>query len=211
MEGEAPITNKLWQSREVILDILEDRGYQLEKNDHTSLEEFIKHFEGPDERETRENIKIVRSMIRKKSSRRIIVFWIKEKFGGADVTGICNEMSDKDVKRAIVVTDLGATPQVKPTLRMLRSQGIYIDIYTLQESQINIMKHSYVPKHKVCSKKEKEKIMKLYAVTPDKLPHIKPTDVVVRHFGAKKGQLFKITRPSETMPGYETISYRLVS
>jgi len=42
------------------------------------------------------------------------------------------------------------------------------------------------------------------------MPEIKFYDPAIKHLGATKGQLVKITRDSETQPGYKSITYRVV-
>ena len=65
-----------------------------------------------------------------------------------------------------------------------------------------------VPKHEILSKKEHEEVLKTYGITPDKLPKILENDSVVQVIKAKKGDIIKITRRSQTAG--EAIYYRLV-
>ncbi len=72
-----------------------------------------------------------------------------------------------------------------------------------------LLNHHLVPKHEILSKKEGEKILEKYGVTPEKLPAIKENDPVAKAIEAKEGQILKITRESPTAG--KTHYYRLVS
>ena len=141
----------------------------------------------------------------------IIVIWLKDFKLGANVRNVYMDyMEDDGYKRAIVVVDGGIIYHATNAIKTLRSQKIYIDVYTLAETQFNIMKHRWVPLHEICSPKVKKDVMKKYAVNKDQLPHVKLFDPVVRHLGAVKGDLIRITRDSETQKGSKAISYRMV-
>jgi DNA-directed RNA polymerase subunit H len=71
-----------------------------------------------------------------------------------------------------------------------------------------ILDHEMVPKHEVLSKKETEEVLANYGITPDKMPKISENDPVVQVIKAKKGDILKITRRSQTAG--EAVYYRLV-
>lgn len=63
---------------------------------------------------------------------------------------------------------------------------------------IDIMKHSLVPKHSILSEKELEELLKKYEITTRQLPKIYITDPCIKIIGAKAGDVVKIERKSPT-------------
>lgn len=74
--------------------------------------------------------------------------------------------------------------------------------------EIDITKHSLVPKHELLSVKEKEELLKKYGINLRQLPRILENDAIVKFLNAKTGDVIKITRNSETAG--ETVYYRVV-
>lgn len=196
----------LWKSRFTILEILKDRGYDIPQSDNLSFEEFKGWAGNDDEKAIKDALKITYY----KKEDKITVYWPVETNLGTNVKTIYNEMVDTDTKKVIIIVNTKVTPQSKKFIKDISRVGYTIDIYTLLETQFNITKHRLVPEHILCTFAEKKKVMTDYSVTAAQLPQIRIYDPMVRHLGAKKGQLIKIIRDSETQPGYPSISYRIV-
>ena len=71
-----------------------------------------------------------------------------------------------------------------------------------------ILEHELVPNHEILEKEQAQAILKLYGITADQLPKIKETDAAAKAIGAKRGNILKITRKSQTAG--ESIYYRTV-
>ena len=56
---------------------------------------------------------------------------------------------------------------------------------TEKETEINVFDHRLVPKHRILSDEEKEKLLKEYGVKTKQLPRIVSNDPVVKALGAK--------------------------
>ena len=192
----------LWKSRQTMLEVLRDRGYSTDGYPELTLQEFTEWVGDDSESSVKEAMTITIDDI--------IVLWsIKDKLG-VNIQSIYSQMEKENIKKAIVVVDVSVTDNAKKVISSLRIKKVYIHVYTLTEAQFNIMKHRLVPKHEVCAPKEKKQVMKAYSVNASQLPGILSSDPVIRHLGAIKGQLIRITRNSETQPGNPTITYRLV-
>lgn len=74
--------------------------------------------------------------------------------------------------------------------------------------KFDILQHSNVPKHEILSDSEIEDIFAEVEYEIKQLPKIKSDDPVVKAIGAKKGDILKITRESQTAGTF--ITYRLV-
>lgn len=67
-----------------------------------------------------------------------------------------------------------------------------------KEKEINIQKHSLVPKHVILKQEDVDKLLKKYNITLGQLPKISIKDPMVKLLDAKDGEVIKITRKSET-------------
>jgi len=89
-----------------------------------------------------------------------------------------------------------------------KSTGVKIEVFFHNELRINITKHMDVPRHILLTKDEIEELKKVRDVTISQLARIITTDPVARYYAAKKGDVFKIIRPS--LSAGQAIVYRLV-
>lgn len=64
-----------------------------------------------------------------------------------------------------------------------------IELFCVKELQYNITKHRLVPKHELYKKDDMKKHI-------DSLPVLMKTDVVVRYYDFKRGDIIEITRPN---------------
>ena len=140
----------------------------------------------------------------------IKIYWPVASKLGTNIREICKDMEEHDITRAIIIIDVSVTPATKGILRNLRKEGIYIDVYNINEAQFNMMKHVLVPKHEICSDDQKKKVLTTYSLTKDMVPRILISDPAVRDLGALHDDLIKITRRSHTLKGCESISYCIV-
>ena len=199
---------RLWKSRENILLILRLRNYEVKKSDDMTIEQFV---EWADEMGFCDKIQDMTLSYSKKDGQRIKVYWPSEpKLGGSEYRTISSDMESENLRHAIIVIRDSVTPHAQTTLRYLISQKIYINVFKMDELQINIFIHEKVPEHTVCTSAEKKALMSCYKIVPSQIPKLRLTDPVVRRLGAIRGELIQIKEESDTMPGYYVLSYRLV-
>lgn len=86
----------------------------------------------------------------------------------------------------------------------------HIQIFTYNELSFNIIDHVLVPKHELITNEEDiEDIIDGYRLQSKwRLPHVKESDPISKYYNAKRGSLFKITKPSVTAGAYT--KYRIV-
>lgn len=68
--------------------------------------------------------------------------------------------------------------------------------------------HALVPKHELIPEEHKNEILLQLGATVDKLPKIHRTDPIIEEMGAKRGDLIRIVRHSQTAGS--SIYYRVV-
>lgn len=71
-----------------------------------------------------------------------------------------------------------------------------------------ILEHELVPQHEILKKAEAKKLLDTLGVNATQLPKIKVDDPVVTAIKAKKGDVLRITRRSQTAG--ESVYYRAV-
>ncbi len=64
--------------------------------------------------------------------------------------------------------------------------------------EFDITKHILVPEHRIISKIEVEKLLKVYNISLHQLPLIKEKDPVVQAIGGKTGDVIRIIRDGPT-------------
>jgi DNA-directed RNA polymerase subunit H len=68
--------------------------------------------------------------------------------------------------------------------------------------------HQLVPKHEVLTQDERKEVLEMFGVDKEKLPKMLDSDPVSKEIGAKKGDVIRIIRKSETAG--ENVYYRVV-
>ncbi|MEK6934379.1 MAG: DNA-directed RNA polymerase subunit H [Nanoarchaeota archaeon] len=76
------------------------------------------------------------------------------------------------------------------------------------KEKIDITTHNLVPKHRLLSKEDKEKILKKFNISNNQLPKISRKDPAIRGLDAKQYDVIKIIRNSQT--ANKSIYYRIV-
>jgi len=79
----------------------------------------------------------------------------------------------------------------------------------VKKKTINIEKHNLMPKHTVCSDKEKNQILEKYNATIQDLPKITQNDASLMSMKVKVGDLIKIERDDPVTK--KTVFYRVVT
>lgn len=77
-----------------------------------------------------------------------------------------------------------------------------------KKKSIHIEKHILIPKHSLCSEKEKQAILAKYKATPNEMPIIFMRDPAIANLKVKVGDLIKIER-QDPLSG-KSFFYRVV-
>mmetsp|Transcript_40903 Transcript_40903/g.36095 ORF Transcript_40903/g.36095 Transcript_40903/m.36095 type:complete len:212 (+) Transcript_40903:41-676(+) len=194
---------KAWKTCQ---QMLSDRGYNVTEEDlmssFDSFKEDYKH------NPNRRNFKIYATKRDDDSNAIIVFFPDDDKLGVPTIKEVCNTMKDNDVTKGIIVCKNDITAFARRALEKVRG-SCHIETFKQSELMINITKHKLVPRHEILTMFEKNKLMARYKLNAEsQLPRIQKLDPVARYFGAEKGQIFKITRQSETAGRY--VTYRIV-
>jgi len=203
---------RLWLSRENILNTPLIQQYDIKESDHMTFDQFLEWAEEEGFYEKIQEMTFSCRTSGKENVKRIKVYWPAEpKLGGSEYRVISADMESENLKNAVIIIKDSVTPHAQSTLRYLSSQKIFITIFKMDDLQLDIFKHTKVPKHTVCSSSFKKHLKQVYNVSDAQLPKIKSTDAAIKRLGAVRGNLIQIDEESDTMPGYFIPTFRVVS
>lgn len=106
----------------------------------------------------------------------------------------------------LTVLRVDITPFAKQAVQEM-SDAFRIEHFKEAELLVDITQHTLVPEHQVLTSNEKIELLKRYRLKDTQLPRIQPNDPVARYLGMRRGQVVRITRPSETAGRY--VTYRV--
>ncbi|KAJ3432030.1 hypothetical protein M0813_00198 [Anaeramoeba flamelloides] len=195
---------KLYQINRTILQMLRDRKYIVSKE---QLEMKFPEFREQNNDLSRTSLELLATKIDDPSIQILVFFPEDEKVSVEMIRSYVEKMKGESVARAILILQRSLSHYSKKFITKLAPE-IIIETFFEFELLVNITEHQLVPKHEVLSEEESKVLLKRYRVKPTQLPRIKVTDPVARYLGLRRGQIVKITRPSETAGRY--VCYRFV-
>ena len=128
------------------------------------------------------------------------------KVGVNTIRQYIKEMQQNKVNCAIIIVKEEVTSFAKAVFQ--EAKPLVIEHFRENELLVDKLSHVLVPKHELLCEEEKNELCKLYKIKEYNLPKILLNDPITRYFGGKKGQVFKITRPSESSGEY--VIYRVI-
>lgn len=197
MTSTSETIQKIYKSRNNLIDILQERNFNVSDYNEFSINEI--------------NIMITNNQLdllleNTSNSQKIFVkYYLGKSLRPNNINDIVEDifnletiLSKNDELLIIVKDDINDS--IKSTLvQIWNEHKIYVSIISIKRLQFNILKHTLVPKHSVLTDDEKIAIKQEYNITNDsKFPEISRFDPVATTIGLKPEQLCEITRPSKT-------------
>ncbi|KAK7044138.1 DNA-directed RNA polymerases II 24 kDa polypeptide (RNA polymerase II subunit 5) [Paramarasmius palmivorus] len=198
---------KLWKVSRTIHELVRDRGFQVSDEEinldlHTFRETYANSMGVVD----RSQLNFY-TYSRADSSDQIFVFFSDEKSVGVKTMRKMLEiLEQKSIQRGIIVFPGNMTPSARKVIVAMANQ-YRLEEFSESDLLVNITHHTLVPRHEVLSPEEKKVLLAKYRLKDTQLPRIQLADPVARYYGLRRGQVVKITRPSETSGRYA--SYRI--
>ena len=200
----------IFKSRATILDLLEERGYDVSDYNNRSfgevqnmysdkqLDMLIEHktdkviIEDDDVKEERPKKLLIKYHLQGKIRINQIYEYID------DIYHI-EEILDKKDDFIIIVKDKPNDTLLKLINTIWNVDGLYFTIYNLNNYLYNILEHDLVPKHRILSLEEQQAIKKKYNIKNNsEFPEISRFDPVAEAIGLRPNQLCEIIRKSPT-------------
>lgn len=206
---------RLFRITNTVRKMCHDRDYQvsapIEYEYDDWVQEFTKRAEGHS-LPTRDKLTFI---FRHKHAETgdIYVFFAEETrkgLGSDEIKKFNKKMTEANVFHAIIVFANAVVPQVRDFIIKAKQATPPYNFELFNENELiaNITEHSLVPHHRILNDEEKAALLVRYKLTEVQLPRVQAADPISRYYGAQVGQVFKITRRSETAGSY--ITYRIV-
>jgi|TARA_Y100000816_G_scaffold82740_1_gene56673 DNA-directed RNA polymerase subunit H (RpoH/RPB5) len=203
--------SKIYKSRKIILEILEERGFDVSDHEGFSTNHIHTLFinkqldmllENP---ETKQKIYVKYNLAKNGGFGKLKPQDIQDFIDDAyDVEELLSEGDE-----FIIVTKDNFNDTIKKLMKTIfDNRNIYFNVYNMHLYLYNLLEHDLVPKHEICTDEEKKEITKKYKIMSDnQFPEISRFDPVAQVIGLRPGQLCRITRSSST--AIQTTYYRL--
>jgi DNA-directed RNA polymerase subunit H (RpoH/RPB5) len=198
----------LIRSRTTILDILEDRGYNVDPYRNISPDQILTLAEG--------NSRALDIIVSKKPdsaapcARAVVVYQLQDRIRlklGTFVRDIYEIPPDNsgsnDVSRAddliVILNEPYNDVFDKTSLQMWQSQKARMTFFHIKQVVVHLGRHELVPPHRKLSVDEAKELMAgLYVNQKSQFPLIKHHDIQSRILGLVPGDFVEILRPSPT-------------
>ena len=189
------LVSKIYKSRNIILDLLKKRGFDTNDYEGFSINEvhIMNTNKQLDLLLTNPNTDrkvYVNYRHTKKISPGIIHEMVDDLFN-------VEEILDKNDELIIITKDKANDTTIKLLKHLYDTEGIFINVYNIDNYLFNILNHTLVHPHRVLNKSEEKEIFRKYNLTKrDEIPEISRFDPVAIAIGLRPNELCEITRPS---------------
>ena len=185
------------ESRKNILEILEERGFDITNYKGSSISEVHTMLQNNQldmlvKTEDESKNAYVKYHLGKTLRATNIYEYVEDLFN------IDNILQKKD--DLVIIARDNANDSMQKLLRQIWiDDKIFITVIGLKSLQFNIMKHTLVPPHRVMTNEEKDEIFEKYNITNEsQIPDISRFSPPALAIGIRPGELCEIMRPSKT-------------
>ena len=205
------LINKLFTSRSIIINMIKQRGFNTGKYENYSIKE-IDSMLGGTPAKISSDVNPLDIYLDNKDKKIMVKFIVNQKLRINNLTNlvediITTQLAENDT--LIIITHDKITNEIFDEFleTIYQKHNIFIQIFWIETLMVDITKHKLVPNHLIIQTEEKEALLEKYnLVSFSQLPIIMKNDPVAKYYGGKRGDVFKINRPSETAGEY--ITYR---
>jgi DNA-directed RNA polymerase subunit H (RpoH/RPB5) len=227
MSSPVLIYNMVNNSRVHILEMLEDRGYDISQYKNYNSQEMLimltEHLNS--KMDVRSEVGPLDILVSKvvagdKVEKTFIKYKLDDKFKKTEgLIKQINEIYDSEligkndtlivinVARVILKPGIKDKPDEDFSRQMFVTKGYFIQLFGLENFIFNVSRHELVPKHSIMTKSETDEMMKKYNIKNiHNLPTIKMEDAQAKYIGLRPRQVCRIHKTNITSG--ETLFYR---
>lgn len=197
------LITKIFKSRKIILEQLENRGYDVGKYTNFSIHEL--HV-------LNQNKQLDMYLEGENKPSLYIKYHINSKLKSKDVYDFLEDLEnselDENTELIVIMKDKMNDTMKNFIKNLYHKDGKFVIVFNIHRLLFNILEHTYVPIHEVLKDEEKETLKKnLNIIDENQFPEIDRLDPVAQAIGLKPGQICKIYRKSPT--AVHSIYYRM--
>ena len=191
------LVNKIYKSRKYILEILEERGFDIDDYRNFSVDEIHVMVQ---------NLQLDLILTSPTSSKKIYVKYnivksLRPNILYDYVEDLFNiaEVLTKNDELIIINKDESNDTILNTVKNIWINDQIKVSIINIERLQFNILKHQLVPKHTILTDSEADVVRKKYNISNDAMfPTISYVDPVCMVLGVRPDNICKIDRHSKT-------------
>jgi DNA-directed RNA polymerase subunit H (RpoH/RPB5) len=187
----------IYNSRKILLEILQERGFNITKYSNFGITEIGILLEN-----NQLDMLLENDNTRKKI---YVKFYINKLIKPQNIYDIVEDLFhietilEKKDDLMIIIKDEPNDTMIENIKDIWVSENIYVSLLNIKRLQFNILKHCLVPKHTLLSLDEKEAFMKKYNIMDKtQIPDISFFSPVSLVLGIRPGDVVKIVRSSRT-------------
>lgn len=204
--------NRIIKSRPIILEMIKSRGYNIDKYSNYSIKEIEVMINSMPSKISIE-LSPLDMTFNKEDGNLIVKYITNAKVRASNISSLIYEMVEEKLQPndtlVLLVNDNVSSDSLTEIINNFQlKQKKFIQIFNIESLMFNITEHILVPHHEIMNQTETVNIMSKYNIQNTlQLPLILQSDPVAKFIGAKRGDIVKITKPSETAGEY--VNYRL--
>ncbi|KAH8831310.1 DNA-directed RNA polymerase RPB5 subunit [Flagelloscypha sp. PMI_526] len=205
--GDSDESARLWKVNRTIHELVRDRGFAVsDEETNLDLKTFREAYASQMGIVDRNQLNFVTNSVTDQSDQIFIFFSDENSVGVKTMRRMLTILEEKSITRGIIIFRGNMTPSARKVIGAMAAQ-LSLEEFSEADLLVNITHHSLVPQHEVLTPQEKAALLQKYRLKETQLPRIQLADPVARYYGLKRGNVVKITRPSETSGRYS--SYRI--
>lgn len=194
----------IFKSRNILLDLLSEQGYDVSKYTGSSINEVNSMYQN----------KQMDMLLEKKDKKVYVKYHLNKtlKLGNIndyieDLIHLDNVLEKKD-DIIIIIKDEPNDSLLSILSNLWLQEQIYVNVINIKRLQFNILNHVLVPKHRVLNDEETKIFKQRYNISDNsQIPDISRFSPVAQVIGMRPGQICEITRSSKT--AIDTLFYRV--
>jgi len=194
----------IFKSRNILLDLLSEQGYDVNKYTGSSINEVNSMYQN----------KQMDMLLEKKDKKVYVKYHLNKTLKQSsindyieDLIHLDNVLEKKD-DIIIIIKDEPNYSLLSVLSNLWLQDQIYVNVINIKRLQFNILNHVLVPKHRVLNDEETKNFKQRYNISDNsQIPDISRFSPVAQVIGMRPGQICEITRNSKT--AINTLFYRV--
>lgn len=189
---------EMYLSRNTVIEMLRDRGYDVAQETCGSLEEYLTNFKD-------EKVNINFTAHKNNQKFIAVIFTTDAKLNKKAIEMLLTEYTNKSISNIIIVSN---TKLNHASVAFINNASINVEVFLYKELMFNPTKHVLVPKQSILEEPEKQQFLDKFRCKLEDLPIMMKTDVIARYLGGWVDDVVKIVRKSKTAG--ESLYYRVI-
>ena len=207
------IVPKLSNSRKIVLNMVSKRGFNVDKYNNFTFDEIDVLFNSSNNKLSNELAPLDIKLDNNGNSL-YIKYVLNLKNRPTNIINFIQEFRDTQMGEGDTLILITLDKVISETLdefldSLYEEFKVFAQVFYIDKLMYDVTEHVLVPKHIIISEEEKSKLLGNLSINNfNQLPIILKNDPVAMYCGAKKNEVIKIIKNSETVGEY--ISYRYV-